>query len=240
MGQTSMRQPYPAIPATVQQLILVLADNWDNFRARVYLCDQIFGTWRVNQSFPAVCGQNGMAWGLGLYPASLALQPQPGKREGDCKSPAGIFQLGACMGYAPELVDNSSWSYQQLTTTMQGVDDPKSQYYNRVMERASLEKLGGVDWNSHEVMRRADGLYKWLLVINHNPDNIPGYGSLIFLHLWKNEASGTAGCTALAENAFRKILSWLDPAQGPLLVQLPRTVYRDCRGEWGLPLISSE
>jgi L,D-peptidoglycan transpeptidase YkuD (ErfK/YbiS/YcfS/YnhG family) len=237
MGQTCRQRLCPAIPATAQQLILVLADNWDGFRARLYLCEKIFGAWRVDQSFPAVCGQNGMAWGLGLYPASLARQPQPGKREGDRKTPAGIFQLGACMGYAPELADNSSWSYQQLTPTMQGVDDPKSQYYNRVMERAQLEKTGGVDWNSHEVMRRADDLYKWLLVINHNPDNIPGCGSLIFMHLWKDEFSGTAGCTALPENAFLKTLSWLDPAQGPILGQLPQAIYREKQTEWALPLV---
>ena len=34
-------------------------------------------------------------------------------------------------------------------------------------------------------------------------------GSCIFAHLWKSADSATAGCTAMAELAMRKLLAWL-------------------------------
>jgi L,D-peptidoglycan transpeptidase YkuD (ErfK/YbiS/YcfS/YnhG family) len=227
----------PVIPVDSRQMLLTLAEDWDSLRAQVYLCEKNSGVWQVSGSFQAVCGRNGMAWGLGLYPASPGGCPEPGKKEGDGKTPAGIFQLGACFGYAPRLTVNRRWSYRRLISTMRGIDDPASRYYNQIVDVDRLPGTAGADWNSSETMRRADNLYKWLVVIGHNPDNIPGAGSLIFLHLWQDQNSGTAGCTATSERTILKILAWLEPTRRPILVQLPREVYYESRAEWGLPVV---
>jgi L,D-peptidoglycan transpeptidase YkuD (ErfK/YbiS/YcfS/YnhG family) len=220
-----------------QQILLTLAEDWDSQRARLYLCEKNSGIWQVSGSFQAVCGQNGMAWGLGLYPTNPGACSMPGKKEGDGKTPAGVFQLGVCCGYAPGLTVNRLWPYQQLSRTMRGVDDPNSRCYNQIVDTDRLSEIAGVDWRSSEIMRRADDLYKWLVVIGHNPDNIPGAGSLIFLHLWRDQNSGTAGCTATSEPTILKILAWLDPARRPILVQLPWEVYRERQREWRLPVV---
>jgi D-alanyl-D-alanine dipeptidase len=237
LSHSIIQRPGLAFPTGSRQIILALTENWDRFYAKLYLCKNILGTWQVNKCFPAVCGQKGMAWGLGLYPVSPAKQLQPAKREGDRKSPAGFFRLGICMGYAPKLAINPRLRYQQLTATMQGVDDLHSRYYNQIVDSAQLPQNGEADWNSHEVMRRVDDLYKWLIVIDHNPNNLPDFGSLIFMHIWKNGNFGTAGCTALAEDSLLEILSWLDPTQDPVLVQLPRNVYREKQVAWKLPTV---
>ena len=224
---------------TVRQMILVVTDNWDQTQARLFRCARTGENWQVLNSYPAVCGENGMAWGIGLYPATLSELLQPFKKEGDGKSPAGIFRFGKCMGYEPLLAVNSKWPYQPLSVTMQGVDDPQSRYYNQIIDTAQLLPGTAIDWQSHETMRRSDDLYKWLLVIEHNHLNLPGYGSLIFMHIWENQTKGTAGCTALAESSLLEILEWLDLDHNPVLVQLPREIYDQKLPEWGLPAINT-
>jgi D-alanyl-D-alanine dipeptidase len=57
----------------------------------------------------------------------------------------------------------------------------------------------------------------------------------VFLHVWRREKSGTAGCTAMQKSDLQDVVAWLDPAQQPLLVQLPRETLAKFRGGWGLP-----
>ena len=64
-----------------------------------------------------------------------------------------------------------------------------------------------------------DGLYRWGIVVGHNPANQPGAGSCIFIHLWRGPGQPTAGCTAMSEENLPRILAWLDPALDPRLVQ---------------------
>ena len=50
---------------------------------------------------------------------------------------------------------------------------------------------------------------------------IPGYGSAIFLHIWKKPGSPTAGCVAASEENILKILGWLKPDADPVIVLNP-------------------
>lgn len=62
-----------------------------------------------------------------------------------------------------------------------------------------------------------------------------GNGSCIFLHIWKDNATGTAGCTAMKKANLEKILNWLDPKKNPYLVQLTEDNYKDLQKKWNLP-----
>jgi L,D-peptidoglycan transpeptidase YkuD (ErfK/YbiS/YcfS/YnhG family) len=66
----------------------------------------------------------------------------------------------------------------------------------------------------------SSGCYKLGAVIAHNPRNQPGLGSCIFLHVWQGKDIPTSGCTAMSEPHLRQVLTWLDPAADPRLVQL--------------------
>ena len=178
---------------------------------------------------PVVLGKNGLGWGLGLIDAKSRAGPR--KIEGDNKAPAGIFRLSPAFGYARR----ASWimlPYVPLTTESEGVDDPRSHYYNQLVDRS---KVPLVDWRTSEQMRRADDLYKWGVFVAHNPAAKPGAGSCIFLHIWKNSSTATTGCTAMAERDLIQLLSWLDPAAQPILVQMPRANYEMLRSKFRLP-----
>jgi len=58
------------------------------------------------------------------------------------------------------------------------------------------------------------------MVIEYNTENpVAGKGSAIFLHIWRDENSPTAGCTAVSEENIVKLMKWLDPSLSPLILQ---------------------
>jgi L,D-peptidoglycan transpeptidase YkuD (ErfK/YbiS/YcfS/YnhG family) len=70
-------------------------------------------------------------------------------------------------------------------------------------------------------MKRGDDLYEygvWVLY-NSNPVSA-GNGSCIFIHVWRNEHSGTAGCTAMSKDNILKLIHWLDKKKSPVLLQV--------------------
>jgi L,D-peptidoglycan transpeptidase YkuD (ErfK/YbiS/YcfS/YnhG family) len=180
-------------------------------------------------TIPVVLGKKGLAWGIGAADFKAASR----KVEGDNKAPAGIFRLGPAFGYAPKSA--ARWiklSYVSLTSQTEGIDDPRSRYYNQLVDRSKVAK---VDWHSSEQMRRADDLYKWGIFVAHNSRATPGAGSCIFLHIWKDSRSATAGCTAMAEPNLVSLLRWLNPAARPVLVQMPQAEYEAAQGKFRLP-----
>jgi L,D-peptidoglycan transpeptidase YkuD (ErfK/YbiS/YcfS/YnhG family) len=222
------------IPAESRQLILAVVPGWDEVKAEVTRFERgDDGTWKqVGESWPAVIGVSGAAWGRGLHGAAApAGQDGPVKVEGDGRSPAGVFALGSAYGYgaAPPGV---KLPYTVVDRDWLCIDDARSAYYNKVLDTGGLAK----DWTSSEVMRRSDELYRRVIVIDHNPEPTPGGGSCIFLHLWHGaDGGGTAGCTAMAPESMEGLLGWIDPAVKPVFVLLPRDRLAALRGPWGLP-----
>ena len=70
-----------------------------------------------------------------------------------------------------------------------------------------------------------------------NRPAVPGRGSCVFLHIGGEGGRGTAGCTAMSEPMLRALMQWLDPAQAPVLVQLPLDAYAALRTAWALPAL---
>ena len=69
---------------------------------------------------------------------------------------------------------------------------------------------------------------------NSNPPE-KGKGSCIFLHIWKNETSGTAGCTAMERENIKTVLRLLDNRKNPVLIQMPEASYQTYQKLWKLP-----
>ena len=218
-----------------RQAVLVVSRDWDATGAILQCYDRggIGQSWEpVGGCVTVNIGRTGLAWGRGLHTGSPL--PGPIKREGDGKAPAGVFELPQVFGYAPEdQVPGVKLPYIALASDIVGVDDVKSKYYNQIVN-AGLVPLK--DWNSAETMRRADGLYEWGVLVNHNTSpTLPGAGSCIFLHVWRGSDSPTAGCTAMSRQEMIRLVTWLDPRAKPLLVQLPHKVSLHLAGIWGLP-----
>jgi D-alanyl-D-alanine dipeptidase len=228
----------PASPNPLRaslQCVLVVAPNWSSTTGTLHVFERASPSteWKLRgNTVRVVLGKNGLAWGRGV------IEPKsdgPRKTEGDNRVPAGIFRLGPAFGYAPAA--DARWiklRYVALTQETEGIDDPKSHYYNQLINRS---KIARIDWHSSERMRRSDSLYKWGLVVAHNPTSTPGAGSCIFLHIWKNSATLTTGCTAMAEQDLVKLLRWLDPHAHPVLVQMPRGDYAKLQSNYRLPPI---
>ena len=179
--------------------------------------------WRVT------VGHAGLAWGLGRHAA--ALHPGPLKREGDGCAPAGVFALGEAFGYEPAPAW-LRWPFIQATDHLRCPDDPHSRAYNRLVDAHVVSE----DWNSAEVMRRSDELYRLGVFVRHNSDPVvAGCGSCIFLHIWSGPGRGTAGCTAMDAADLAQLLAWLDPGANPRLVQLPEESWSAAQQHWGTP-----
>lgn len=197
----------------------------------------------VGHAVPIVVGKNGLAWGSGLLPAPASASPLI-KREGDGKSPAGVFALGTSFGYAAKALPGARLSYLALDAATECVDDTDSRHYNRIVARTAQTP----DWNSAERMRDMGESYRWGIVVDHNhiaapaagPQPAAGGGSCIFLHVWKGPGNGTAGCTAMAQPEIETLLAWLDPQRRPLLVQLTTEQYAAVSQAWHLPALSRQ
>jgi len=230
-----------AAPATppwrgVRQLVLVTVDGWNSDQGVLRRYAREDGHWAaIGAPLPVVIGKNGAAWGLGLQPPR---QDGPIKREGDNRSPAGVFRIGTTFGYAPTIA--TAMPYRALGATDWCMDVSGARYYNRIVDA----KVVGADAvkGSSEPMRRdihvhGDQRYRMGFVIDSNPDAKPGAGSCIFGHLWASPTTGTAGCTAMTPESMRDLLGWLKPEDHPVFVLLPRQAYASVKDDWQLPAL---
>jgi L,D-peptidoglycan transpeptidase YkuD (ErfK/YbiS/YcfS/YnhG family) len=181
--------------------ILVVTDEKFLFfnRPQLYAMEKNGDGWKsVFEPVHAVAGRNGFA--------------APGeKKEGDGKTPSGIFPLKTTFGYA-ETVE-TKMPYRQALADDIWVDDVNAADYNRWVKQQ--ETLA----SSYEMMKRDDDLYKFGIVIEYNTNPvIREKGSAIFLHIWKCPGLPTAGCVGVSEENILKILQWLDPAESPLII----------------------
>jgi D-alanyl-D-alanine dipeptidase len=219
------------VPAESRQMLLSVSRDWSATETRVRAFERApGGPWKpADEPFTASLGRTGMAWGRGLHSDDVV---GTRKKEGDGKSPAGVFELRLVTGYAKTARPGTRLPYREATETLRCVDDVKSRYYNKLVDEAAVVK----DWSSAEDMRRKDVLYKWVIWVGHNDAPVdPGGGSCIFLHLRKAPTDTTDGCTAFEDGAMERLLRWLDPGARPVLVQLPRGTLRALSAEWGLP-----
>ena len=231
VAKTAARDRLPWSDA--RQLILVVAPDWNTSHATLRTYTRDADAWQpVSAAIPVVIGRAGAAWGIGLHPAQRGLQ----KKEGDGRSPAGVFALGHAFGYAPTA--STALPYDAMDADDWCIDVDGSPLYNRIVNARTVgaDAVAG----SSEPMRldlHADGdaRYRLGFVIEHNPRGHAGAGSCIFAHLWRSADSTTAGCTAMTEPAMRDLLAWLRADRHPVFVLLPESEYIRLRAAWALP-----
>ena len=232
------------VPTRTTQMIVVTTSDWNAVEGRLrrYERATVQDKWRpVGDPIAIVVGKNGLGWGIGIIAADdshVRSASDPVKKEGDGRAPAGIFALGTAFGYASDPPQGLKMPYLSLTPSTECIDDPGSKHYNRIVDRSVVAS----DWNSSEHMRNAGESYRWGIVIDHNATVTgdanqpkPAGGSCVFLHIWHSHDQGTAGCTAMSPTELETVLTWLDPARQPVLVQLPGPTYERLINLWMLP-----
>ena len=220
-----------------RQLIISVGPDWNSKYGTIMLMEKTGDLWELAApSWKVTYGDSGMAWGIGVYPRPNG---KLFKHEGDRRSPAGIFELGAFCGYDSAAPAGVRYPYTHSTATLRWVDDPQSPYYNKMIDEKKIPKSvkGKIQWRSAEKMKFNGIDYKYVIFVKHNPECIPGSGSCIFLHLNSPTRTPTAGCTAMDEKDMLTLLRWIDPEKKPLFVQIPLVELSTYSRAWGLPYL---
>ncbi len=189
-----------------EQLVMVVADDLNSTMAMMQRYEKRDRWMKTGSAIEVTLGRNGLGY-EGLR--------DPYKREGDGKSPIGLFPITATFGYDPH--PNSQMPYWYADENLICVDDVQDPRYNQIVS------LDGETPGSFERMRREDGLYRNGAVVGYNAMNEQGRGSCIFLHIRRPDGRATSGCTAMEENELIEVLKWLDPDKKPLLLQIPKS-----------------
>lgn len=232
-GQTKAAKPDHVPPplSRSRQILLVTAKDWSatSGTARIFERRTLKSKWRpIGEAFSVVFGRSGLA------PADTDISDAIDlKKEGDGRSPAGAFPLTFAFGVAEK--PPGRLKYLKIDEFTECVDDPASAHYNRIVNRL---QVGNFDWISSEKM--ADVLPEYDLGVfvgyNYSP-TLKARGSCIFLHIWRDPETPTAGCTAMSRTDLEKVLRLLDPAKNPYLVQLPETEIRKFVRKWSIPQV---
>jgi len=178
----------PGVTVGTLQRFLLAGDRWQ----------------AVGEPIAVVVGRNGLA-------------PVDQKKEGDGRSPSGVFTLSTAFGF--EDPNDLRVPFLTLRPTTECVDDSSSRYYNEIVDR---DEVRVVDWKSSEKMATVEQ-YRMGLQVDFNRPSMPRRGSCIFLHIWSGPSSTTAGCTAMKREDLDTLLHWLDPIANPRLVQYMRS-----------------
>ena len=220
------------------QLVVVTTPGWDSTSGelRKFSRETPYAAWRdEGPAVPVVVGRTGLAWGVGFDTAAVTGEPH--KKEGDGRSPAGIFPIDTAFGFdPPDIRHPIAFPYVTLTGNTECVDDTASVHYNTVVDRSAVP---AVDWNSSEHMRKV-AQYRIGLIIGYNAaPPVKARGSCIFFHIWNGPQSTTVGCTAMDSVELARMMKWFRRETDPMVVQVPRSVYTRVRSPLNLPFLDS-
>ncbi|OLN22927.1 hypothetical protein BTO30_07230 [Domibacillus antri] len=152
----------------------------------------------LKQSFPAVTGKSGLSFT---------------KKEGDGATPAGIYPIGNMFGTAAKPPGVKS-KYTVSHKNHYWIDDVTSPDYNKWVY---YNRNPNKKWKSFERLKHV--IYKHAIIIRYNENPIiQNKGSAIFIHLWRNSSTPTAGCLALSEANLKTVMKWIDPAKTPKII----------------------
>ncbi len=196
-----------------KQLILVTPAKLDapSARMRLYERADAKAEWtQAGPTSPVVGGVKGFAWGWDQKPTPQEQKAPSRKVEGDNRTPMGVFPIGHAFGFAAAQRPD----YLHLTAGKTFcVDDVASPQYGRIVARARLPK-----GTSGEDMATIP-FYRSGFLVDFPPNAERRGGSCIFLHLWREPNSGTAGCVAMDAPAMKALHDWVKP--GAVIAILP-------------------
>ncbi len=188
---------------SLEQLLVVFNAAPENYQATLVAMEKTKNGWIAKSNpIPASIGRNGFA--------------NPGeKREGDGKSPTGLFGLGQLFCYEQNV--KTSIPFIQTTDADKWIDDPGSKDYNKHIR-------GETDAKSYENLKLRSNAYKYCMVIEYNTHPVvKNMGSAIFFHLG-SEYEPTSGCVAIDEKNMKFILTWLHPKYKPAIIMGTETI----------------
>jgi L,D-peptidoglycan transpeptidase YkuD (ErfK/YbiS/YcfS/YnhG family) len=152
------------------------------------------------------CRRDGTRWVSVLgtmhgHVGYAGVAPPGAKREGDGRTPGGVFGLSYGFGLDPDPGVRFGW--RRVGPADVWVDDPSSALYNTWQREPADGR-----WRSAEQLddRRS---YALAQVVAYNTARVPGRGSAIFLHV--DHASPTTGCVSVPRSQLVALFRWERP-----------------------------
>jgi L,D-peptidoglycan transpeptidase YkuD (ErfK/YbiS/YcfS/YnhG family) len=204
-------QSCPKVLAKATRLVLVRAETMDQEQAKLdlFVRTKPGQAWRrMGASREVVIGRAGMGWGYTFR--DRGRKGEAVKREGDRRTPAGFFLIGASFGFAASERPGHVVLERDETVC---VDDPGSPHYNTVRARAEIgQGVSGENMRNYAVYRHG-------LFVDYPTSREEKAGSCIFLHLTSAARRGTLGCIAMNEMTLLGVQQFAEP--GAVLGVLP-------------------
>ena len=200
--------------AQAKRLVLVTTQSMDTALATLQLFTRRSADmpWkRVGAAEPAVVGKAGLGWGYPFLDVKEGEEPE--KVEGDNRTPAGFFRIGASFGFAP----SRRPGYIELKSgETVCVEDPSSPLYNTITKRSDIGAVLADDM-------RSSPFYRSGLFVDYPSDGATRRGSCILIHIWSAPDRGTAGCVGLPEARVEALQEFT--RAGAVLAVLPATAF---------------
>lgn len=142
------------------------------------------GNWQQIMTTPGFIGKNGL-----------------GKtREGDAKTPVGIFHFNKAFEISPD--PQCAISYTQVDENIYWSGDVNYKY-NQMID---IREFPNLDKNDSEHIIDYTFHYKYVLNISYNENGTAGAGSAIFLHCFGPNKPWTGGCVAIPEEKMLLVM----------------------------------
>ncbi len=181
---STLRRPACNVPSGVTSRQVVLVDAQGS-AATIRACERSGSRYVIALGpYAGHVGRNGVS---------------SAKREGDLRTPAGIFALRSGFGVRgnPGL---GAGSWLRVDARDVWVDDPGSALYNTHQRSPASGR-----WDSAEQLQQSPA-YNYAQVIGYNEARIAGAGSAIFLHV--DQGHSTSGCVSLPTSALLSVMRW--------------------------------
>ncbi|MDP1639738.1 MAG: hypothetical protein Q8L61_02330 [Hyphomicrobium sp.] len=145
----------------------------------------------------AVVGSSGIGWADNF--SHLAKKDEPIKREGDKRTPAGIFRVAGPFGFEA----SSLSGYTRLSRGNSFcVEDPTSRLYGKIVDKRIAASV-----KQSEDMS-ADPSLKSGMIVDYPARRGAKAGSCIFLQVWSGDAAGTDARVGMPDDRLTVLQKW--------------------------------
>ena len=129
------------------------------------------------------------------------------EREGDNKTPVGVFRFTKAFGINPD--PGSKMPYTQIDDNYYWSGDWRDgMKYNQMVD---IRQMPNLDTENSEHLTDYNPHYLYCLDMGYNIDCVPGRGSALFLHCFGSEKPFTGGCVAIPVDKMITVLQNVEP-----------------------------
>lgn len=147
------------------------------------------GEWQQIMTTPGFIGKNGLGK----------------EREGDNKTPVGVFKFDFALGIAPD--PNCLIPYVQVDNNHYWSGDANYKY-NQLVD---IRDYPALDTENSEHLVEYNPHYTYVLNISYNAECTPALGSAIFLHCFGPAKAWTGGCVSIPTEKMKFVMQNVTP-----------------------------